>query len=165
MILLGVDPGLQRTGWGIIASMDNRLSFIDCGTITTDSTVPMEQRLKQLHDGLAAVIARHRPEEAAIEETFVNKSGSSTLKLGQARGALILTLSLHGLPVHEYSATLVKKSVVGNGHADKQQIGMMVKTLLPGSTAKQPDAADALAVAICHANHRSSRLAVASCQL
>ncbi len=156
-LVLGVDPGLQRTGWGIIRSEDNQLSFVACGTITSDNTLPMAERLKQLHDGLNVVIAKHQPQEAAVEETFVNVSGSSTLKLGQARGGLLLTLSLHHLPVYEYSATMVKKSVVGSGHADKGQIAMMVKTLLPASNARQADAADALAVAICHAHQRTVR--------
>lgn len=154
-LLLGVDPGLQHTGWGIIRAQGNQLSFVDCGVIHTDGKASMAERLKTLHDGLQAVIAKHQPQEAAIEETFVNKSGSSTLKLGQARGALFLTLSLTNLPVYEYSANMVKKSVVGSGHADKKQIAMMVKTLLPGSAAKTADAADALAVAICHAHHRT----------
>jgi len=154
-LILGIDPGLQRTGWGIIISNTNRLSFVDCGTIHTDAELSIAERIKQLHDGLQAAIAKHKPDEAAVEETFVNKSGSSTLKLGQARGGLLLTLSLAGLPVYEYSANLVKKSVVGSGHADKKQVGMMVKVLLPASNAKQADAADALAVAICHAHHRN----------
>jgi len=153
-IILGIDPGLQRTGWGIIVSKSNRLSFVDCGTIKTDSELPMAERLKQLHDGLQAAILKHKPHEAAVEETFVNVSGSSTLKLGQARGGILLTLSLCGLPVYEYSANMVKKSVVGAGHADKKQVGMMVKVLLPASNARQADAADALAVAICHAHQR-----------
>lgn len=163
-VILGIDPGLQHTGWGIIVSQQNRLSFVDCGVIHSDAGALMAERLKQLHDGLREIIACHRPEETAVEETFVNKSGSSTLKLGQARGAIILAVSLAGLPVAEYSATQVKKSVVGNGHADKNQVAMMVKTLLPMSTAKKADAADALAVAICHAHHAGSRkLLVASC--
>lgn len=161
-IILGIDPGLQRTGWGLIASKTNHLSFIACGTIQTNPVLPMAQRLKHLHDNLHTAIVQYAPHEAAIEETFVNKSGSSSLKLGQARGALILTLSLHHLPVFEYSATMVKKSVVGTGHADKTQIGMMVKTLLPASTAKQADAADALAIAICHAHQRTYQLSVNS---
>lgn len=160
--ILGVDPGLQRTGWGIIVAEQNRLSFIDCGVVKSDNSLSMPERIKQLHDGLQAAIAKHAPSEAAVEETFVNMSGSSTLKLGQARGGIVLTLSLAGLPVYEYSATLVKKSVVGSGHADKAQIAMMVKTLLPASNAKQADAADALAVAICHAHHRDTRLVVGS---
>jgi len=154
-ILIGIDPGLQRTGWGIIHADTNRLSFIDCGVVKSDPELGLAERLKQLHDGLRIAITRHQPQEAAVEETFVNKSGSSTLKLGQARGAILLTLSLCGLDVYEYGANLVKKSVVGSGHADKHQIGMMVKMLLPASTATQADAADALAVAICHAHHRS----------
>ncbi len=156
-ILLGIDPGLQRTGWGIITSNKNQLSFIACGTIATDAKATMPLRLKHLHDELSQVIARYKPAEAALEETFVNVSGSSTLKLGQARGALMLTVSLAGLPLSEYSATQVKKSVVGSGHASKEQIAMMVKTLLPASNAKQADAADALAVAITHSHHRAMK--------
>jgi crossover junction endodeoxyribonuclease RuvC len=159
VIILGIDPGLQRTGWGLILSKNNQLSFIDCGTIKSDATMPMAERLKQLHDGVANVITRHRPQEAAIEETFVNVSGSSTLKLGQARGALLLTVSLQQLPVYEYSATMVKKSVVGSGHAQKEQVSMMVGTLLPASRShegmKSADASDALAIAICHAHQRT----------
>lgn len=154
-VILGIDPGLQRTGWGVITSKTSHLSFVACGFIKSDSTLPMAERLKQLHDGLQDAIAKYKPAESAVEETFVNVSGSSTLKLGQARGSILLTLSLCGLPVYEYSATMVKKSVVGNGHADKSQIGMMVKTLLPASNATQADAADALAVAICHAHQRT----------
>jgi crossover junction endodeoxyribonuclease RuvC len=152
-LILGIDPGLQRTGWGIISSKANQLSFVDCGTIHTDADADMAERLKQLHDGIAAAIAKHHPQEAAVEETFINKSGSSSLKLGQARGAILLALSLHGLKVYEYGANKVKKSVVGSGHADKNQVGMMVKILLPASTAKGADAADALAVAITHAHN------------
>lgn len=154
-VILGIDPGLQHTGWGIIVSKQNRLSFVDCGVIPSDAKRPMAERLKQLHDGLQTVISRYHPAEAAIEETFVNISGASSLKLGQARGALMLTVSLAGIPLAEYSATQVKKSVVGSGHADKRQIAMMVKTLLPASTATKADAADALAVAICHAHMRT----------
>jgi crossover junction endodeoxyribonuclease RuvC len=153
-VILGVDPGLQRTGWGVIISEGNRLSFVACGVVKSDNTLSIAERIKQLHDGLKQAITLYRPSEAAIEETFVNVSGSSTLKLGQARGGLLLTLSLSELPVFEYSANLVKKSVVGAGHADKNQVGMMVKMLLPASDAKQADAADALAIAICHAHHR-----------
>ena len=154
-LILGIDPGLTHTGWGIIKSQQNQLSFIACGAIHTKPDIDMSARLKALHGGLGAAISLHKPQEAAIEETFVNKSGSSTLKLGHARGALMLTISLAGIPLSEYSATQVKKSVVGNGHADKGQIAMMVKTLLPGSNAQSADAADALAVAICHAHMRS----------
>ncbi len=156
-ILLGIDPGLQHTGWGIVTSKTNRLSFVACGVIHTDAKAPMAARLKTLHDGIEQVIALYKPQEAAIEETFVSVSGSSTLRLGQARGALMLTVSLAGLPVFEYSATQVKKSVVGSGHAEKKQIDMMVKVLLPTSNAKSADAADALAVAICHAHMRGMK--------
>jgi crossover junction endodeoxyribonuclease RuvC len=156
-IILGIDPGLQRTGWGVIISKANQLSFVDCGTIATDAAAPLAERLKTLHDGLAAAIAKHRPDEAAVEETFINKSGSSSLKLGQARGAILLSLSLSDVKVYEYSANEVKKSVVGQGHAEKKQVAMMVKMLLPTSNAKQADAADALAVAITHAHHRGMR--------
>jgi crossover junction endodeoxyribonuclease RuvC len=164
-VILGVDPGLQRTGWGVILAKTNQLSFVACGTLKTDNALPIAERIRQLHGGLQKVIALHRPEESAIEETFVNVSGSSTLKLGQARGGLLLTLSLSALPVYEYSATMVKKSVVGKGHADKSQIAMMVKTLLPASSAPNvmtgADAADALAVAICHAHHRTMKQLIA----
>lgn len=158
-IVLGVDPGLQHTGWGVIRISGTQLSFIDCGVISSDSKQDLPYRIRHLHDGLQKVIGAHAPDEAGIEETFVNKSGSSTLKLGQARGGLLLTLSLSQLPVYEYSATMVKKSVVGTGRADKAQIAMMVQTLLPASKAKladvKADASDALAVAICHAHQRN----------
>ena len=154
-IILGIDPGLQHTGWGVIAASANQLSFIACGTIHTDAKKPMAERLRQLHDGLKQVVSLYHPKEAAVEETFVNKNNASSLKLGQARGAIILSLSLEGLNVEEYSANLVKKSVVGTGHADKVQVAMMVKTLLPASNAAGADAADALAVAICHAHQRT----------
>lgn len=154
-IILGIDPGLQHTGWGVITARGNQLSFIACGTIHSDAKKSMPERLCQLHDGLKQVIDLHKPAEAAVEETFVNKNNASSLKLGQARGAILLTLSLAGLHVCEYSANLVKKSVVGSGHADKEQIAMMVKTLLPASNATGADAADALAAAICHAHQRT----------
>ena len=154
-LILGIDPGLQHTGWGVIASSGNQLSFIACGTIHTDAKKQMAERLRQLHDGLKQVVSLYHPQEAAVEETFVNKNNASSLKLGQARGAIMLSLSLEGLSIEEYSANLVKKSVVGSGHADKQQVAMMVKTLLPASKAMDADAADALAVAICHAHQRT----------
>ncbi len=154
-VILGVDPGLQRTGWGIIRYHSNQLSYIACGIISSDAKAPLAFRIQQLHDGLQSAIAIYKPEEAAVEETFVNVNPASTLKLGQARGGILLTLSLAHLPVYEYSATLVKKSVVGSGHAAKDQVGMMIKTLLPASKATGADAADALAVAICHAHMRT----------
>jgi crossover junction endodeoxyribonuclease RuvC len=155
MIILGVDPGLQRTGWGLIRKEGSNLKFIDAGTLTSDNKRPLAERLLQLHDTLLEIITHHKPDAAAIEETFVNVNPSSTLKLGQARGALLMTLSLAGLDVHEYAATQVKKTVVGVGRADKNQIQMMVEMLLPASKGKVQgaDAADALAIAICHAHH------------
>lgn len=156
-IILGIDPGLQKTGYGIIRAHGNALSFVACGVLKSDSTQDLATRLASLNIQLNHVIAQHKPQEAAIEETFVNVSGQSTLKLGQARGALLLTLSLAGLPVSEYAATLVKKSVVGAGRAEKEQVAHMVQLLLPGCGKHGADAMDALAVAICHANHRNSR--------
>lgn len=153
--ILGVDPGLQRTGWGVIAAQDNRISFVACGTIRTRPSDGLHIRLHCLHTGIGDVIARYRPGESAIEETFVSVNGASTLKLGQARGALMLSLALAELPVEEYAATLVKKTVVGAGRAEKTQVEAMVRMLLPGCQMDGPDAADALAVAICHAHHRT----------
>lgn len=154
-IILGIDPGLQHTGWGVILSRANQLSFIACGIIHTDAKKTMPERLCQLNSGLRQVIGLHKPGEVAVEETFVNKNNASSLKLGQARGAILLSVSLEQIPVFEYSANLVKKSVVGSGHADKEQVAMMVKTLLPASNAAGADAADALATAICHAHQRT----------
>jgi crossover junction endodeoxyribonuclease RuvC len=153
MRLLGLDPGLRHTGWGVIEVRGNRLSHIADGAVHSDGAKAMAERLVQLHEGLARVIARYRPDAAAVEETFVNKNASSTLKLGQARGVALLVPALAGLPVAEYSTNLVKKSVVGAGHAEKQQIQRMVKLLLPGCLIESADAADVLAVAICHAHH------------
>lgn len=143
----------------------NRLRHVADGIVITQSGLPLATRLVQLQDGLAAVIARYRPVEAAVEETFVNKNAASTLKLGQARAIALLVPANAGLSVAEYSPNLIKKSVVGSGHAAKQQVQMMVRVLLPGATVASPDAADALAVAICHAHHRDSwqvRAAVAA---
>ena len=132
----------------------NRLRHVADGIVITQSGLPLATRLVQLQDGLAAVIARYRPVEAAVEETFVNKNAASTLKLGQARAIALLVPANAGLSVAEYPPNLIKKSVVGSGHAAKQQVQMMVRVLLPGATVASPDAADALAVAICHAHHR-----------
>jgi crossover junction endodeoxyribonuclease RuvC len=156
MRLLGLDPGLQHTGWGVIDADGSRLSFVACGTVNSTSTRPLAERLVELHDGLRAVIDEWEPVEAAVEETFVNKNPTSTLKLGLARGVVLLTPALFNLRVAEYPANLVKKSVVGAGHAAKEQVQMMVRVLLPASSAGTPDAADALAVAICHAHHRAT---------
>jgi len=156
MRLLGIDPGLRTTGWGIIESRGNRLSYVACGIVKSAANATLAERLLQLHDGLARIVEEFAPAEAAVEETFVNKNGVSTLKLGQARGIALLVPARFALPVAEYPANLVKKSVVGVGHAEKGQIQMMVRTLLPGCLADQPDAADALAIAICHAHHRTA---------
>ncbi|MDY0883386.1 crossover junction endodeoxyribonuclease RuvC [Dongia soli] len=160
MRLLGLDPGLQHTGWGIVDAHGNppgsRLSFVAAGTIHTDPKQSLADRLVEIHDGLKQVIDLYQPTEAAVEETFVNKNPTSTLKLGLARGVVLMTPASYKLPVAEYPANLIKKSVVGAGHAGKEQVQMMVRVLLPASSAESPDAADALAVAICHAHHLSS---------
>jgi crossover junction endodeoxyribonuclease RuvC len=155
--ILGVDPGLRMTGWGVIEAAGSRLSFIGCGSIRTDTSASVAQRLAAIHGSLARLVEREEPDEAAIEETFVNRDPQSALKLGQARGAALASLALTGLPVAEYAANLIKKTVVGVGHAEKQQVAMMVRMLLPASTAAASDASDALAVAICHAQHRAAR--------
>ncbi|WP_031270522.1 MULTISPECIES: crossover junction endodeoxyribonuclease RuvC [unclassified Labrenzia] len=157
--LLGIDPGLRRTGWGMIEAVGNRLSFIASGTVTSDNKKSLAERLVQLHDGLSEVVRQHEPSEAAVEHTFVNKDAGATLKLGQARGIALLVPSLAGLPVAEYAPNLVKKTVVGTGHAEKEQIRAMVKVLMPRATFNSDDAADALAIAICHAQHRSNSTA------
>lgn len=154
-VILGIDPGLRNTGWGVIQSKGNELKYIASGTIKTDAKESICKRLANLSKDLQQVITEFDPDESAIEETFVNKNGQSTLKLAQARGALIVTLANADLDVAEYAPTLVKKSIVGAGRAEKSQIQMMVKTLLPKSACKTDDEADALAIAICHANHPS----------
>jgi crossover junction endodeoxyribonuclease RuvC len=141
-------------GWGIVEASGSRLVFVACGTVRSETTGGNAQRLRQLHDGLTAVIAEHRPEEAAVEETFVNRDPQSALKLGQARGVALVVPALAGLSVAEYAANLIKKTVTGAGHAEKTQVAMMVKVLLPRCEITSADAADALAVAITHAQHR-----------
>ena len=158
--LLGIDPGLRFTGWGMIAVDGNRLCHIADGVIATDSDAAVPDRLKAIHDGLTALFAVYRPDEAAVEETYVNRNGTATLKLGYARGVALLAPALAGIPVLEYGAKSVKLSVVGTGGASKEQVAMMVRRLLPGASVRRADASDALAVAICHAHHRSSRLRV-----
>ena len=155
--ILGVDPGLRNTGWGLIEIAGSRLSFLECGSIQTDSATSLAERLASIHCALMALVERNGPHEAAVEETFVNSDPQSTLKLGQARGVALAALALRSLPVSEYAANLVKKTVVGVGHAGKNQVAVMVKMLLPASDAASPDAADALAVALCHAQHRRAR--------
>jgi crossover junction endodeoxyribonuclease RuvC len=155
--IIGIDPGLVSTGWGIIESKGSSLTFVDCGTIAPNAKLPLSERLKELHTHLLHIIEHYGPTTAAIEETFVTANGQSTLKLGQARGALIVTLASKNLPVAEYATRLVKKAIVGTGTADKNQMGQMVGVLLPASRealkACKHDAADALAIAITHAHH------------
>ena len=157
MKILGLDPGLGTTGWGLIRADGNRLAHIANGQIKTDPSAPLPQRLSALAEQLEAVLAEHRPDGAAVEEVFVNANPQSTLKLGQARGVLIMVGARAGLEVGEYAARLVKKAVVGVGNAEKAQVHAMVSRLLPGVKIAGPDAADALAVAITHAHHLASR--------
>lgn len=152
MRLIGLDPGLRSTGWGIIDVSGNRLAHVADGAVRPDPKAPLASHLRALHDGLMEILEQYEPDEAAVEETFVNKNASSTLKLGEARGVVLVVPALAGLTVAEYSANRVKKSVVGAGHANKDQVQHMVSRLLPGCTITGPDAADALAVAICHAH-------------
>lgn len=162
--IMGIDPGLRRTGWGIIESDGVRLAYVASGHITSNGEDDLAYRLCELFDGLAGVIASFQPSEAAVEETFVNENPRATLKLGQARGIALLAPATKGLRVAEYQPNLIKKTVVGAGHAEKRQIQMMVSMLLPKARFESADEADALAIAICHANHRSAsaRLAAAA---
>ena len=152
--LIGLDPGLRRSGWGVIEVEGNSLVHVASGAVTSDAKSPLAERLSQIFTALTDVISLHQPAEAAVEETFVNKNPASTLKLGQARGAVMLAPAQLGIPVAEYAANLIKKSLVGNGHADKNQIQAMINILLPGAKPETADATDALAVAVCHAHHR-----------
>jgi len=154
--IIGIDPGLRRTGWGIIDSVGNSLRFVASGTVRSDEKAPLATRLCQLHDGLAEVLHQAMPHEAAVEQTFVNKDATATLKLGQARGIAMLVPARAGLVVAEYAPNAVKKAVIGVGHGEKKQIHMMVKVLMPKAVFDTDDAADALAIAICHAHHRPS---------
>ena len=154
--ILGIDPGLRRTGWGVVALDGNRLSFLACGSLATDEKAGLAARLLAIHDGLRRVVEQHAPHEAAVEATFVNTNAAATLKLGQARGIAMLVPAKAGLIVAEYAPNLVKKSIVGSGHADKDQIRMMIGVLLPKADPQSEDAADALAVAVTHAHHRQS---------
>ncbi|ODT50071.1 MAG: crossover junction endodeoxyribonuclease RuvC [Methylobacterium sp. SCN 67-24] len=163
--ILGIDPGLRKTGWGVILSEGTKLAFIACGVVESEQKAPLAERLRQLHDGIAGVIAAHAPGEVAVEETFVNRDPQSALKLGQARGVALVVPALAGLEVAEYAANLVKKTVVGVGHADKKQVQAMIRVLLPKAETKSADAADALAVAICHAQHRGARAMLAQYQV
>ena len=154
--ILGIDPGLRRTGWGVIEVDGNRLVFVGSGSIAPPDSLPLASRLLAIHQGLAAVLGDYRPVEAAVEQTFVNKDGVATLKLGQARGVAMLAPAMFGISVAEYAPNQVKKTVVGAGHADKNQILVMLRILLPKAEPNSPDAADALAIAITHAHHRQN---------
>ena len=157
--ILGIDPGLRFTGWGILESEGNRLRHVADGVISTADITDVPLRLKALDDELARILAHYQPDEAAVEETYVNRNATATLKLGYARGVALLAPARVGIAVFEYGAKTVKLSVVGTGNADKVQVGLMVRRLLPGAVSKRADAADALAVAICHAHHRASHAA------
>jgi crossover junction endodeoxyribonuclease RuvC len=156
MRIIGLDPGLRATGWGIIHAEGNRLSHVAHGTIRSNPDDELAYRLRSLHDALTELLQEWQPQAAAVEETFVNKNPASTLKLGQARGVVLLAPAQAGLPVAEYAATVIKKAVVGTGAADKEQVHAMVKRLLPGCNVTGTDAADALAVAICHAHNAAT---------
>jgi crossover junction endodeoxyribonuclease RuvC len=155
--IIGLDPGLRNTGWGIIESAGSRLIYVADGSVHSDADAPLAERLLQIHTQLIRVLTEFEPQEAAVEETFVNTDARATLKLGQARGAVMLAPASRGLPVAEYAPNTVKKSVVGAGHAEKQQVKHMVKLLLPKAVMKTVDSVDALAIAICHAHHRTVR--------
>lgn len=161
MILIGLDPGLQTTGWGVIEAEGSRLRHVAHGAVRSRAADPISDRLAQLYEGLEAVLALHRPAAAAVEETFVTANGQSTLKLGQARGVVLLVAARAGLPVAEYAARYVKKAIVGTGGAEKRQVHAMVERLLPGCRVSGTDAADALAIAIAHAHVARSRRVLA----
>jgi crossover junction endodeoxyribonuclease RuvC len=155
--ILGLDPGLRRTGWGLVTIEGTKLAFVACGTVQSAQADSLAVRLTQLHEGIVRIVRDFAPDEVGVEETFVNKDAQATLKLGHARAIALLVPALAGLPVAEYAANLVKKTVVGSGHADKRQIHAMVRVLLPKADPPSDDAADALAIAITHAHHRKAR--------
>jgi len=163
--IIGIDPGLRRTGWGVIESDGVRLSYVASGLVTSDGEDELSWRLRSLYEGLASVLAAFAPQEAAVEETFVNENARATLKLGQARGMALLAPAMRGIKVAEYPPNLIKKTVVGAGHAEKRQIQAMIGFLLPKAKFDSADEADALAIAICHSNHRSSLAARAAARL
>ncbi|WDR04924.1 crossover junction endodeoxyribonuclease RuvC [Devosia rhodophyticola] len=152
--IMGIDPGLRRCGWGVIETRGNRLSFVACGTLTPPTDIALADRLVHLFKEITALVDEYQPDEAAVEETFVSKGAQSALLLGQARGIALMTPAARGVPVSEYAANLIKKSVVGTGHAEKDQVAAMIRILLPTARFKGADAADALAIGICHAHHR-----------
>lgn len=157
MRILGIDPGLQKTGWGIIESEGHALRFVASGLIKTTASKPLPERLREIDDQMADIVTRFKPDQAGIEETFMNTNAASSLKLGAARGVAMVVPARMGLLVGEYPANLVKKSVVGAGKAGKDQVMMMIRTLLPASGEVSEDEADALAIAICHAHHAASK--------
>jgi crossover junction endodeoxyribonuclease RuvC len=154
--IIGIDPGLRRTGWGVVICEANRLSYVACGSVITDDKASVPARLTQIFTELTRIVSTQQPDEAAVETTFVNRDPISALKLGQARGIALLVPAHAGLPVAEYAPNLVKKTIVGAGHAEKQQIRRMIGVLLPRAAPQSEDAADALAIAITHAHHRTS---------
>jgi crossover junction endodeoxyribonuclease RuvC len=160
--IIGIDPGLRRTGWGIVEADGARLTYVASGFLVSDGDDALAYRLRELYEGLCGIIARFEPQEAAIEETFVNKDARSTLKLGQARGMALLAPAQRGLRIAEYPPNVVKKAVTGTGHAEKRQIQAMIGCLLPKASFDSADEADALAIAICHASHRSGPQATAA---
>jgi crossover junction endodeoxyribonuclease RuvC len=155
--IIGIDPGLRRTGWGIVEADGVRLAYVASGLVTSDGEDDLAYRLRSLYEGLVEVIAKFAPQEAAVEETFVNKDARATLKLGQARGMALLAPAQRGLRVAEYPPNVVKKTVTGTGHGEKRQIAAMIGFLLPRAKFESADEADALAIAICHASHRGAR--------
>lgn len=162
MRVLGLDPGLRATGWGVIEAGGGRLRYLGCGVVRAAPDGPLARRLEALYEGLVAVVGRHAPDEAAVEETVVNVNASSSLKLGQARGVVLLAAARSGLEVAEYAARTIKRAVTGTGAAGKEQVAAMVRALLPGAQDAGPDAMDALAVAICHAHTAATRARVAA---
>lgn len=158
--ILGLDPGLGTTGWGLIRADGNRLSHVANGELKTSASIALPERLARLAEQLEALLAEYQPDAAAVEEVFVNKNPQSTLKLGQARGVVLMVAARSGIPVEEYAARLVKKAIVGTGSAEKVQVHAMVERLLPGGKIAGPDAADALAVAITHAHHAATARAL-----
>lgn len=153
MIIIGIDPGLIKTGWGVINKIDNQIKYIASGTIFTDSKLPMSERLLNIYKNVDELIKKYQPENFSIEETFVNNNPISSLKLGHARGVAILAASMNNIPVFEYSPNLIKKTLTGAGKAEKQQMVAMVKYIFPGIEIKTEDEADSLCIAICHCNH------------
>ncbi len=158
MRLLGLDPGLRHTGWGIINSKDNKISWVASGNISPKISLSLSERLKEIHQGLDIIVKKYKPSVAAIEEVFVNMNGQSTLKLGMARGTAITACSINEMPVYEYAPTRVKQSVTGSGRSKKDQVASMVNILLPGCEIKSEDESDALAVAICHTIFANSKI-------